>query len=148
MTSVEHDSRLARAGTLYCCLRGATSDGHEFAPAAVAGGATALLVDHALGTADGRPPCPRCSSLDTRPAMGQLAAAFHGHPSRALTMVGITGTNGKTTTTEPDRCGARARRARRRATIGTLTGAHTTPESPELQARLAGVRRRPATPRW
>jgi len=112
-------------------VHGSTSDGHDFAPAAVAGGATALLVDHRL-------PVDAAQVLvdDTRPAMGHLAAAFHGHPSQALTMVGITGTNGKTTTTNLvaavlDHAGIPA------GTIGTLTGLHTTPESPELQARLA-----------
>jgi UDP-N-acetylmuramoyl-L-alanyl-D-glutamate--2,6-diaminopimelate ligase len=135
--SVEHDSRLARPGTLYCCLRGATVDGHVFAPVAVAGGATALLVDHHLTAPDLAEPVPQVLVPDTRPAMGRLAAAFHGHPSRAMTMVGVTGTNGKTTVTTLlaavlDHAGIAA------GTIGTLTGAHTTPESPELQARLAG----------
>jgi UDP-N-acetylmuramoyl-L-alanyl-D-glutamate--2,6-diaminopimelate ligase len=136
VSSVEHDSRAARPGTLYCCLRGATADGHAFAPAAVAGGATALLVDHRLGAA-GLDTIAQVLVPDTRPAMGHLAAALHGHPSRAMTMVGITGTNGKTTVTNLvaavlDHAGIAA------GTIGTLTGAHTTPESPELQARLAG----------
>ncbi|MFT3854856.1 MAG: UDP-N-acetylmuramoyl-L-alanyl-D-glutamate--2,6-diaminopimelate ligase [Ilumatobacteraceae bacterium] len=135
VSSIEHDSRRSCPGTLYCCLRGATADGHDFAPAAVVGGATALLVDHPLGG----PVLGDVAQVlvtDTRPAMGHLAAALHGHPSRALTMVGVTGTNGKTTTTNLiaavlDHAGIPT------GTIGTLTGAHTTPESPELQARLA-----------
>ena len=136
VTSIEHDSRRAGTGTLYCCLRGATADGHEFAPAAVAGGATALLVDHRLDA----PSVAAVAQVlvpDTRPAMGHLAAALHDHPSGKLTMVGVTGTNGKTTTTSLiaavlEHAGVAT------GTIGTLTGAHTTPESPELQARLAG----------
>ena len=103
------------------------------------------------------PAPPRCSSTtrstcdvaqlvvdDTRRAIGPLAAALHDHPSRDLTVVGITGTNGKTTTTH---LLASILRAAGRPTdvIGTLSGAHTTPEAPELQARLDGVpgRRRP-----
>ena len=68
--------------------------------------------------------------------MGRLAASFFGHPGRALTLVGVTGTNGKTTTTSliASVLGAAGRST---GMIGTLTGAHTTPESPELQSRLA-----------
>ena len=131
-TAVDHDSRRVGAGSLYCCLRGAHVDGHDLAPAAVARGARALLVDHRL-TDDA---VAQVIVPDTRPAMGRLAAAFHDQPSRTLTMVGITGTNGKTTTTSLiaavlEHAGTPV------GTIGTLTGAHTTPESPELQARLA-----------
>ena len=75
--------------------------------------------------------------------MGPVAAAVHGDPSRALTVVGITGTNGKTTTTHL-LAAILGRPACRPAVIGTLSGAHTTPEAPELQARLAEARRRPA----
>ncbi len=132
IAAVDHDSRRVGAGSLYCCLRGAHVDGHDFAPAAVARGAHALLVDHRL-TDDA---VAQVIVPDTRPAMGRLAAAFHDQPSRALTMVGITGTNGKTTITSLiaavlEHAGTAV------GTIGTLTGAHTTPESPELQARLA-----------
>ncbi len=74
---------------------------------------------------------------DTREAMGHLAAAYFGHPSRNLTLVGITGTNGKTTTTSLlaailESAGIAV------GIIGTLTGKHTTPEAPHLQALLAG----------
>lgn len=136
-----YDSRRVVPGTLYCCLRGASTDGHHFARAAVSAGAVALLVDHPLGAAAGADELgvPQLVAADTRAAMGRLAAAFHGHPSQALVVAGITGTNGKTTTTNllaailevagmP--CGV----------IGTLTGRHTTPEAPELQGLLAGFR--------
>jgi UDP-N-acetylmuramoyl-L-alanyl-D-glutamate--2,6-diaminopimelate ligase len=68
--------------------------------------------------------------------MGLLAAGFFDHPSRRLTMTGVTGTNGKTTTTSLI-ASILAADGRHTGTIGTLTGVHTTPESPELQARLA-----------
>ena len=132
ISGVVYDSRQVAAGSLFCCLRGVKSDGHEFAAAAVADGASALLVDHVL-------PLDVAQVVvdDTRAAMGLLAAAFFGHPSRRLTVVGVTGTNGKTTTTSLiaailEHAGTPT------GVIGTLTGKHTTPEAPELQAQLAG----------
>lgn len=131
ITGVVFDSRRVAPGSLFCCLRGLTTDGHEHAAAARDAGAAALLVDHPLDI-----DLPQVVVPDTRRAMGSLAAAFFHHPSRSLVVVGVTGTNGKTTTTSliaailqqagmP--CGV----------IGTLTGKHTTPESPDLQAQLA-----------
>jgi UDP-N-acetylmuramoyl-L-alanyl-D-glutamate--2,6-diaminopimelate ligase len=131
ITSVDYDSRQVRAGSLFCCLVGAQSDGHQFAAGAVAAGAAALLVDHRLEV-----DVPQVVVPDTRVAMGWLAASFAGHPARALTMVGVTGTNGKTTTTSLIASILTAA-GRPTGMIGTLTGAHTTPESPDLQARLA-----------
>ncbi len=131
IASVDFDSRRVAVGSLFCGLRGARSDGHDFAAVARSAGASALLVDHPVDT-----DLPQVVVPDTRFAMGRLAASFFDHPGRALTLVGITGTNGKTTTTSLiasvlDAAG------RSTGTIGTLTGAHTTPESPDLQSRLA-----------
>ena len=131
VTSVDFDSRAVRAGSLFCCLRGAKSDGHVHAATALEAGATALLVDHLVDVDATQVVVP-----DTRSAMGRLAASFFNHPARALTLVGITGTNGKTTTTSLV-ASILSAAGRRTGMIGTLTGAHTTPESPELQARLA-----------
>jgi UDP-N-acetylmuramoyl-L-alanyl-D-glutamate--2,6-diaminopimelate ligase len=131
ITSVDYDSRLVRTGSLFCCLRGAQSDGHEFAAGAVAAGATSLLVDHRLELDLTQLVVP-----DTRVAMGWLAASFFRHPSRSMTMIGVTGTNGKTTTTSLIASILTAA-GRSPGMIGTLTGAHTTPESPDLQAQLA-----------
>jgi UDP-N-acetylmuramoyl-L-alanyl-D-glutamate--2,6-diaminopimelate ligase len=131
ITSVDYDSRRVHTGSLFCCLRGAQSDGHEFAAGAVAAGAAALLVDHRLDV-----DVPQVIVADTRFAMGWLAASFAGHPARAMTLVGVTGTNGKTTTTSLIASILTAA-GRPTGMIGTLTGAHTTPESPDLQARLA-----------
>ncbi|HEY5423195.1 MAG TPA: UDP-N-acetylmuramoyl-L-alanyl-D-glutamate--2,6-diaminopimelate ligase [Ilumatobacteraceae bacterium] len=131
ITAVDYDSRKVQPGSLFCCLRGANSDGHEFAEAARLAGAVALLVDHRLDLN-----VTQIVVDDTRRAMGWLAASFFRHPSRSLTMVGVTGTNGKTTTTSLI---ASILTSAGRATgmIGTLTGAHTTPEAPDLQAELA-----------
>jgi UDP-N-acetylmuramoyl-L-alanyl-D-glutamate--2,6-diaminopimelate ligase len=131
ITSVDFDSRRVHAGSLFCCLRGSQSDGHAFAAGASSAGAAALLVDHAIEV-----DLPQVVVPDTRSAMGRLAASFFRHPARALMLVGVTGTNGKTTTTSliASVLGAAGRST---GMIGTLTGAHTTPESPDLQARLA-----------
>ena len=131
VVAVEFDSRRVRPGSLFCCLRGAKSDGHGFASVARDAGATALLVDHRLDVDVTQIVVP-----DTRVAMGLLAASFFHHPGRSMTLVGVTGTNGKTTTTSliASILSADGRAA---GMIGTLTGAHTTPESPDLQARLA-----------
>ncbi len=87
------DSSAVAPGTLFFCVRGMTADGHRFAAAAADAGAAALVVDHELDL-----DLPQLVVADTRRAMGPLAARFFGEPSRRLRMVGVTGTNGKTTT--------------------------------------------------
>jgi UDP-N-acetylmuramoyl-L-alanyl-D-glutamate--2,6-diaminopimelate ligase len=88
------DSRAVRPGDLFCAVRGARLDGHEFVAAAAAAGATAAVVERA-GDADG---LPRLVVSDTHAASAHLASLFAGDPARKLHVVGITGTNGKTTT--------------------------------------------------
>jgi UDP-N-acetylmuramoyl-L-alanyl-D-glutamate--2,6-diaminopimelate ligase len=134
VTAMTHDSRRAAPGTLYACVRGERHDGHEFAPAAVAAGATALLVDHRVEL-----DVPQLVVGDARAAMGPVASAVYAHPSAALSIVGITGTNGKTTTAHLLASILRES-GRTTGVIGTLSGTHTTPEAPELQARLAAFR--------
>jgi UDP-N-acetylmuramoyl-L-alanyl-D-glutamate--2,6-diaminopimelate ligase len=131
---VSHDSRSVRAGDLFCCLRGERADGHRFAPVAVEAGAAALLAERPLDLA-----VAQVVVDDTRVAMAPLAAAFHRHPSAAMTVVGVTGTAGKTTTTHL-LASIFEHAGRPCGVIGTLTGVHTTPEAPELQAALAAFR--------
>ena len=134
ITGVTHDSRLVQPGSLFCCVPGRVSDGHDHAPAAVAAGASALLCERVLDLA-----AAEVVVADARAAMGPVAAAFHGHPSRAMDVVGVTGTNGKTTTTWLLRA-ILEHAGRPTGVIGTLDGTRTTPEATDLQARLAGLR--------
>ena len=130
ITSVTHDSRQVRPGSLFCCIPGSNADGHAFAAAAVDSGAVALLVARPLPLN-----VPQLISTNPRRAMALLAAAFAGHPSRRLRLVGVTGTNGKTTTASLIAAVA-VHAGIPTAVIGTLTGRHTTPEATELQPLL------------
>jgi len=134
--SVEFDSRAVRRGSLFCCVPGTRTDGHFHAADAVRRGAVALLCEHDLDQ-------PVTEVLvrpgTVRTAMAEIAAAFHGHPARALTTIGVTGTNGKTTVTHLvravlDHAGIPT------GVVGTLDGVRTTPEAPILQATLADLR--------
>ncbi|HEX7166077.1 MAG TPA: UDP-N-acetylmuramoyl-L-alanyl-D-glutamate--2,6-diaminopimelate ligase [Acidimicrobiales bacterium] len=131
---VTYSSAAARAGSLFCCLRGLRSDGHAHAPAAVEGGAVALLVDRDVDVAR---PVAQVRVPDTRVAMAPIAAAFHGYPSKKLDVVGTTGTNGKGTTTMLVRS-ILEHAGRPTGILGTMNSARTTPEAPDLQASLAG----------
>jgi len=141
--SLEYDSRRVEPGACFACMPGDRTDGHVHAPEAVAAGAVALLVQRPLhlGVAEVRVP-------DVRRILGPAAARLAGEPSRAVHCVGVTGTNGKTTTTYflhaiAEVGGGRA------GLIGT-TGARigeqvqplgfTTPEAPDLQTLLARMR--------
>ena len=134
VTAIGHDSRRVQAGSIHCCIRGERFDGHEFAVSAITGGAGVLVVDHELS--DVPDSIVQVIVDDVRVAMGRLSAALHGHPSQRMTVVGITGTNGKTTTAHllASILGAAGVRTE---VLGTLQGRFTTPESPELQATLA-----------
>lgn len=138
VSDVVHDSRRAAPGTLFACIEGDRFDGHDFANEAVRAGAVALLCSRRLGLGVAEIVVP-----DVRAALGPAAAEVQGHPSRSLSVIGVTGTNGKTTTV---RMAVRLAQqlGRKAAEIGTLTGARTTPEAPELQRRLADARDRGA----
>jgi UDP-N-acetylmuramoyl-L-alanyl-D-glutamate--2,6-diaminopimelate ligase len=129
------DSRAVEPGTLFCCLTGQRQDGHRFATQAVAAGAVALLCERPLDVA-----VPQIVVDSVRPALAPLAATLYDYPSQAMTVIGITGTNGKTTTTQLLAAIMRAA-GHETAALGTLSGVRTTPEAPVLQARLAELRR-------
>ena len=131
---VTHDSGSVRPGSLFCCLPGKRRDGHEFARAAVDAGAVALLVERVVADVDD---VPQVVVADARGAMALLAAEVHGRPADTLAVVGVTGTNGKTTTTFLVRSILEAA-GRPTGLLGTMSGPRTTPEAPVLQAALAG----------
>jgi UDP-N-acetylmuramoyl-L-alanyl-D-glutamate--2,6-diaminopimelate ligase len=131
ISAIVLDSRAVVAGSLYCCVSGQHVDGHRFAPDAVASGAAGLLCERPLAL-----PVPQVVVTDVRSAVGPLADAFHGHPSRRLRVAGVTGTNGKTTTTHLLAAIFEAH-GWPAEIVGTLSGARTTPEAPVLQATLA-----------
>ncbi len=136
------DSRKVTPGALFFCVTGAHSDGHDFAGQAVRAGAAALVVERPLGLG-----VPEVLVPSARAAMAPLAARFYGDPSARLRVVGVTGTNGKTTTAyllrallegTGERCGL----------LGTVTSVvggvqrpvtRTTPEAIEVQGAFAAM---------
>jgi UDP-N-acetylmuramoyl-L-alanyl-D-glutamate--2,6-diaminopimelate ligase len=141
VTSVASDSRRVSPGAIFVALRGLQSDGTSFAQDAVVRGACAVVAE---ADAPAGMPVPWIRVNDARGALAALAAEFWRHPSEALTLVGITGTNGKTTTSYVlasifEAAGVRCGRI---GTVGYRIGdreieaARTTPEAPELQHML------------
>lgn len=137
---IQIDSRRVRDGALFIALRGAAADGHDYLQRAVASGASAVLVETGW-TGD----VPAVRVRDTRRAMAWVSAAFFGHPGRKLKVVGLTGTNGKTTTSWILESIAQSA-GWTTGVVGTINsryadvvvkGANTTPPSVELQRLLA-----------
>ena len=140
VSGVAYRSDRVRQGDLFVCIPGFKVDGHDFAADALAHGAVALVATRRLPFS-----VPHVIVPDARIALATAAAAVHGHPSASLEVVGITGTNGKTTTTYLLDSVFRAA-GRTTGLIGTvetrigaerLASGHTTPESADLQALLA-----------
>ncbi|MGH2768531.1 MAG: UDP-N-acetylmuramoyl-L-alanyl-D-glutamate--2,6-diaminopimelate ligase, partial [Actinomycetota bacterium] len=143
IADLAYDSRRVTPGSLFFCLRGRRDDGHRYGPEAVEEGAVALACERPLEVA-----VPQVLVSDTRAAMNKLAAAFFGHPSRRLRLVGVTGTNGKTTTAYllESMLSAAGERAGLVGTVETrwpgprgvtAESARTTPESVDLQRILS-----------
>jgi UDP-N-acetylmuramoyl-L-alanyl-D-glutamate--2,6-diaminopimelate ligase len=142
ITGLAYDSRAVRGGELFFCVSGFQRDGHEFAAQALAAGATALVVERTLGLG-----VPEVLVPSARAAMAPIAARFYGNPTAELRVVGVTGTNGKTTTAYlvralfealGEQCGL----------LGTVTSivggserevVRTTPEAIDLQAEFRAM---------
>jgi UDP-N-acetylmuramoyl-L-alanyl-D-glutamate--2,6-diaminopimelate ligase len=139
---ITHDSRKVKPGELFLCVPGHKSDGHTFLGDAARHGAVAAVVERTEGL---DVEIPLLVVPSTRAVMGPLSAAVYDYPSRAFRLVGITGTNGKTTTSLLVEALFRAAGCRT-GVIGTLgarigdqelPGDRTTPEAPDLQALFA-----------
>jgi UDP-N-acetylmuramoyl-L-alanyl-D-glutamate--2,6-diaminopimelate ligase len=143
VSTLDYDNRRVTPGSVFFCVRGFTRDGHDFAADAVARGAIALVVDHPLGLG-----VPEILVEDVRAAMAPAAARLHGDPTATLRTIGVTGTNGKTTTTYLVRALLEAA-GEQTGLLGTVTSivagvehevARTTPEAIDLQATFAAMR--------
>lgn len=139
-----HDSRKVEPGTLFVCIPGATVDGHDFAGEAIHKGAVAVLAEHPVADTGS---VPVLLAPDVKKALESISPWFFGEPAKRLRMIGVTGTNGKTTTTHIIRhifnlagrpCGVIG-------TLHTLIGdrilpvKNTTPDVLDLQSSLAAM---------
>jgi UDP-N-acetylmuramoyl-L-alanyl-D-glutamate--2,6-diaminopimelate ligase len=142
ITGLAYDSRAVAPGDLFFCVGGLRVDGHQFAPQAVRAGAAALVVERALGLG-----VPEVLVNSARAAMAPLAARFYGDPARELQVLGVTGTNGKTTTTYLLRAllAASGLQCGLLGTVKSVVGGRelavqrTTPEAIDLQADLRAM---------
>lgn len=134
-----YNSRKVEEGDVFCCIVGTFADGHKYAQQAVDAGAAALVVERKLDI-----DVPQILVEDTRIAMAEMAAAYYGYPSREMQMIGVTGTNGKTSTTYMLKAIAE-RMGKKVGLIGTIRNMigdiiidteRTTPESVDLQRIL------------
>jgi len=146
IAELTYDSRAVRPGALFIALRGAQGDGHAHVPAAARAGAAAVLVERWPEALDAAVAVARVA--DSRVAMHAIARRFFGDPGRSLVLVGVTGTNGKTSTVRMLESILRAA-GWRAGSIGTISVRYpdreepaslTTPESVDLQRILAAMR--------
>lgn len=139
---VTHDSRRVRSGDLFAAVRGLEADGHAFVDQAMASGAAAILVER-----PGPWPLPAVVVDSVRGVLGTVSHAVYGDPTRRMTVAGITGTNGKTTTSFMTAAvlGARFGEVAILGTLGLRVGdrvestGFTTPEAPDLARGLAAL---------
>ncbi len=148
VTDVTHDSRAVAEGSLFVAIAGAHHDGHAFIGSAVSAGATAILAERPIDRSGLGAAVPVLVVADTRPAMAVAAREAHDRPDDGLSIIGVTGTNGKTTVTHM--CEAVWESVTRpHGIVGTLGSRYagvpvplsrTTPESSDLQRLLATMR--------
>ena len=147
ITGISYNSKTTQSGDIFVCLVGEHTDGHEYFKNAVEVGARAFMVEKKLDTH-----LPQIIVKSTRKQIADIADKFYSSPSKSLNLIGVTGTNGKTTVThliqkiletKNDKC----------ALIGTLgykltsndeykEAKHTTPQAPELQALLSRIKQK------
>lgn len=139
ISGIAYDSRKVRQGAIFVCIQGFKADGHDFIPAAIQNGAKALLVQKDIDVPDG---ITVVKVADTRFITAYISDAFFNHPSKSFSLVGVTGTKGKTTTTYMIKSILEAAN-QKTGMIGTIVNSignevlpaeRTTPESYDLQA--------------
>lgn len=140
VSAITDDSRSVRAGSVFVAVKGEQADGHRFIPAAIKAGMAALVLEQQATDLS----IPYARVADSRRALGLLGSRFYGEPSSKIRMIGVTGTNGKTTTTYV--CKALLETLGLRVgLIGTVAyqigketipASHTTPGALELQQLL------------
>lgn len=147
ISGIAYRSDAVRPGDAFCCIVGLKADGHSFAQDAIDRGARVLIVERKVYLADATD-VTEVVVKDSRKAMARLASRFYGNPSEAFSLVGVTGTNGKTTTTYLVNHIAQVL-GNKTGLIGTVgieidgehrPSSHTTPESPDLQQLFAMMR--------
>ena len=149
VSGIAYDSRRVAPGTLFVAIRGLVKDGHEFIPDAISRGASAIVVEESVEQLPVTNfQLPVLHVPDSRKALAQLSSHFYGEPSKKMKMVGITGTNGKTTTSYL-LASILKKSGMKTGLIGTIdywTGEgkrkaeKTTPESLDLQEILSEMR--------
>ncbi|MDD8018220.1 MAG: UDP-N-acetylmuramoyl-L-alanyl-D-glutamate--2,6-diaminopimelate ligase [Bacteroidota bacterium] len=149
ISGIQYDSRKVQRENLFVALRGVGTDGHKFISSAIANGAKAIVVEDDTSVPDAQ--CMHAGVVkivvsNTRKALAQLSANYYGHPSKKMTMIAVTGTNGKTTTTYLIKQMLESFQQHKVGLVGTVENAigqekipatHTTPESLELHQLFA-----------
>lgn len=145
ITGLSYNSKTTNKGDIFVCLVGEHTDGHEFAQSAVDSGAVALLVEHSLPIN-----VPQVVVTSTRHRIADIADRFYSSPSKSMNLIGITGTNGKTTVTHliqkileenHQKCALIGTLGYKLSSTGEYRDAkHTTPQAPELQATLRMIK--------
>ena len=146
VTGISYNSKTTKKGDIFICLTGEYTDGHEYAQNAIENGAVALLVEHPVDAGK----IPQIVVSSTRHKIADIADRFYSSPSKGINLIGITGTNGKTTVTHLIQK-ILEENGQKCALIGTLgyklssngeyrDAKHTTPQAPELQATLRMIK--------
>ena len=146
ITGISYNSKTTKKGDIFVCLVGEHTDGHEFAASAIENGAAALLVERKVeGTK-----VPQVVVSSTRHKIADIADRFYSSPSKGINLIGVTGTNGKTTVTHliqkifeenKQKCALIGTLGYKLSSNGEYRDAkHTTPQAPELQATLRMIK--------
>ena len=147
ISGISYNSKTTKPGDIFVCLTGEYTDGHEYAANAIENGATALFVEHEVNIDQ---KIPQVVVSSTRHKIANIADMFYSSPSRGINLIGITGTNGKTTVTHliqkifeqnEQKCALIGTLGYKLSSDGEYRDAkHTTPQAPELQATLRMIK--------